>query len=304
MNVDQRSYADESDNQAMLALAREFAADNLHVIDLPYRLSSWALDESENVRLWFDEHENLVGWSVLQTPFWTIDYAFLPSLRAQLHREILSWADSRAREILASSFGHPAWYVTVFENQLQRIRDLEHSGFECQADVGENSWSQVLMRRSASAPMKVYRPPSGYTVRALNGEAEVEAYVELHRSVFESTNMTVDWRLRTLRHPAYRPDLDIVVAAPDGHPVAFCVCWFDQQTLTGQIEPLGCHKDYRKYALGRVALSEGLHRLQTLGAKQIFVETDSYRNTAFRLYEFFGFEVTKNVLVYRKNYGE
>lgn len=26
---------------------------NLHVADLPYRLSSWSLDDKENVRLWF-----------------------------------------------------------------------------------------------------------------------------------------------------------------------------------------------------------------------------------------------------------
>jgi ribosomal protein S18 acetylase RimI-like enzyme len=160
------------------------------------------------------------------------------------------------------------------------------------------------MRRCTSAPVKVYQPPAGYTVRALNGEAEVQAYVDLHRSVFESKNMTIDWRLRTLRHSAYHPDLDIVVAAPDGQLGAFCVCWFDQETSSGHIEPLGCHKEFRKYALGRVALSEGLHRLQLLGAKNIFVETDNYRNTAFRLYESFDFEVIKNVLVYRKNYQE
>jgi hypothetical protein len=33
------------------------------------------------------------------------------------------------------------------------------------------------------------------------------------------------------------------------------------------------------------------------------VETDSHRNTAYRLYETFGFEVLKGVLVYRKDYA-
>jgi len=56
--------------------------------------------------------------------------------------------------------------------------------------------------------------------------------------------------------------------------------------------------------LGRVALSEGLRRLQALGAQNIFVETDNYRNTAFRLYESFDFQVIQNVLVFRKNYGD
>jgi ribosomal protein S18 acetylase RimI-like enzyme len=116
--------------------------------------------------------------------------------------------------------------------------------------------------------------------------------------------MTREWRQRTLEHPAYRNELDIVVEAPDGQLVAFCVCWFDEASGTGHVEPLGCHQDFRKYALGRVALSHGLHRLQSLSAKNIFVETDSYRNTAFRLYESFDFEVIQNVLVYRKDYAE
>ena len=65
---------------------------------------------------------------------------------------------------------------------------------------------------------------------------------------------------------------------------------------------LGSHKDFRQYGLGRVALSEGLRRLQSLGAQNIFVETDNYRNTAFRLYESFDFQTIEDVHVYRKDY--
>jgi ribosomal protein S18 acetylase RimI-like enzyme len=67
---------------------------------------------------------------------------------------------------------------------------------------------------------------------------------------------------------------------------------------------LGCHHEFRHYGLGRVALSEGLRRLQVLGAKNIYVETDNYRNTAFDLYQSFDFEVIQDVLVYRKDYGD
>jgi mycothiol synthase len=302
MKFHQRGFSGDVDKFAMAGLAKQFAMANLHVIDLPYRLSSWALDDPKNIALWLDEEERLAAWAVLQTPFWTIDYVVDPTVEGQLHREILTWAEQRAGEILSTPYGHPAWYVMVFEKQKTRIRDLEHLGFKCQADVGENSWSKVLMRRDALLPIKVYQPPAGYVVRSLHGEAEVEAYVELHRSVFESKNMTVDWRRRAIRHPSYRQDLDIVVEAPGGRLAAFCICWFDEQSCSGQVEPLGCHQDFRQSALGRVALSEGLHRLQMLGAKNIDVETDCYRNTAFRLYEAFDFQVIQNVLVYRKNY--
>jgi mycothiol synthase len=298
----QRSFSQVSDKCLMSTLARQFSGDNLHVIDLPYRLSSWAFDHPDNIGLWFNEKEQLVAWAVLQTPFWTIDYVYNPAVDLNLHREILAWADHRACEIINTANGHPAWFVMVFSGQVTRIFDLEQAGFRCQSNVGDDSWSKVLMRRSEEKPVKVYKPPVDFIVRSLTGENEVKAYVELHQSVFESKNMTLDWRLRTIKQPSYKPELDIVVEAPDGRLVAFCICWFDEYSLDGQVEPLGCYKDFRQYALGRVALSEGLQRLQSLGAKNIFVETDSYRNTAFRLYESFDFQVIQDVYVYRKDY--
>jgi mycothiol synthase len=304
MTITQRPFSIEQDKHLMSALARQFPSNNLHVIDLPYRLSSWALDNPDNVGLWFDENQQLVAWAVLQTPFWTIDYACHPDAESNLHQEILHWADQHAQALKNTDYERPAWFIMVFPGQVSRIRDLENAGFKCQSDVGDNSWSKVLMRRSSQAPVKVYEPRSGFIVRSLAGEKEVKDYVKLHQSVFESKNMTMDWRARTLQHPSYKPDLDIIVESPDGHLVAFCICWFDEDSLNGHVEPLGSHKDFRQYALGRVALSAGLRRLQSLGAQNIFVETDNYRNTAFRLYESFDFQVIQDVLVYRKDYED
>jgi mycothiol synthase len=311
-----RPYQAETDKLLMAALARQYASEHLHGIDLPYRLSSWALDEPKNARLWFDSAGNLLAWAVLQTPFWTIDYV-CPSLESDLHREILAWADEGARQVLDTPYGHPAWFVNVFSDQAERAHDLESSGFSCQADVGDDSWSKVWMRTPLFSPHRRSQEPGesgsdrrrwgdrggppGFILRPLAGEAEVEAYVELHRAIFETKNMTAEWRARTLQHPAYRPDLDIVVAAPDGRLAAFCIGWLDG--THGQIEPLGCHADFRRYALGRLALAEVLRRLQAAGASEIYVETDNYRNTALALYEHMGFEVIRDVWVYRKDYA-
>ncbi len=152
--------------------------------------------------------------------------------------------------------------------------------------------------------MKDYRIPPGFNIRPLNGETEAEAYVALHRKVFDSEMMTLDWRKRTIRHPGHIADLDLVVEAPDGRLGAFCVCWLDSDGVetTGRIEPLGCHPDFRRYALGRLALTEGLRRLYAHGASKVFVETDCFRSTAFDLYESVGFRVIRDVRVYRKDY--
>lgn len=306
MRLCQRDFDGAADVQAMGALARAYPGDSLHVVDLPYRFSSWALDEPRNVGLWTDETGELVGWAVMQVPFWTIDYACDPRAGAGLHRQILGWADRRAQHLFGSSSGRPCWFVNVFAGQDHRMRDLEAAGYACQADMGEDSWSKVLMARKAGTHLPARALPAGFAVRPLDGEREIMAYVDLHRAVFESRNMTSEWRARTLRCPEYVPELDLVAVAPDGHLAAFCVCWLDRtgDQITGQIEPLGVRADLVGRGLGRGILTDGLRRLHQLGAQRVYVETDSYRNPALRLYEWAGFRVLRDVLVYRKDFED
>jgi mycothiol synthase len=304
----------------MLALARRYPAEHVHRIDLPYRFSSWALDEPANAAWWGEEDsarvstgpcesvETLAGspgqlraWAVLQAPFWTIDCACDPAAEDELYPRILEWADRRMRQVQGTGHERPAWFVNVFAHQAGRRRTLEAAGFAEQTDVGEDSWSKVWMRRlcERSGTFAESNLPAGFTIRPLAGKSEVPAYVTLHQAVFESKNMTVEWRARTLDQPAYRPDLDLFAVAPDGRQVGFCILWQDGDT--GQVEPLGVHPDFRRLGLGRALLAEGLRRLHANGARQVYVETDNDRNAALETYEAAGFRVVEEVLVYRKD---
>jgi ribosomal protein S18 acetylase RimI-like enzyme len=309
MQIHQHAFSGENDFRAMGILARQTRADNLHVTDLPYRFSSASLDDFENIRLWRDEDDRLLAWAMLESIHDSLDFVCLPEMESDLLPQILEWADQRSRQHpelipLGTPDDGPCWFVNIFSEQSYRIRILEAAGFACQSDVGEFSWSKVFMQRPAGLPIKDYRIPEGFVIRPLAGVNEVEEYVQLHRETFHSRSMTVAWRTRLLQHPDYVPDLDLVVAAPDGRLGAFCICWLDSQwsEMVGQIEPLGCHPDFRRYALGRLALAEGLRRLYAHGATHINVETDNWRNTAFQLYQSLGFQVIKDVLVYRKDY--
>ncbi len=307
MKIHPRHYSGPQDHPAMISLAHNCLENTLHVIDLPYRLSSWALDNPDYVSLWVDERGDLVAWAILQTPFWTVDFVVRPDQEIELLPQILSWIDQRARAAYGTPYGHPTWYVNVFAGQSDRRRNLELHGFIDQSRRDEDSWSKVWMVRCPINTVPDHPLPKGFSIRPLAGQAEVEAYVALHQAVFESKNMTVAWRLRTLKQPGYKPDLDLVVVAPDGQLAAFCIGWLanlDNHQLVGQVEPLGCHASFRNYALGRQALCEILRRLHALGAGEVFVETDSYRNTAFRLYESLGFKEVRSILVYRKDYND
>jgi ribosomal protein S18 acetylase RimI-like enzyme len=299
MQFDQRSFRGHSDLMAMQALARAFPEDHLHTTDLPWRLSSWALDNRDNIGLWVAEDGRLIGWAVLQTPFWTVDYGIDPSWLGSLLPEILTWVDARVGQIHDTLYGHPAWYSMVFADQAERIRELEHAGWASQADVGDDSWSKVWMHQRGAVPAVFL--PDGFGIRPLAGQAELEAYAELQCSVFESKNMTADWRRRTLEYPGYFPETDLVVVAPDGRLAALCIGWLDQKY--GQIEPCGVRSEFRSLGLGKAILVECVQRLYAHGADQIHLETDSYRNAALELYKSVGFHVVRNVLVFRKDYG-
>lgn len=288
----------------MIALAQASPDDHLHVVDLPYRLSSWGLDDPGNAALWVDPSGNLVAWAVLQTPFWTIDYAIHPETEQSLHQPILDWAGRRATEVAGTPAGVPAWHAMVFADQTGRMRDLAAAGFVDQADAGEDAWSKVLLRRPATAPATATDPPAGFVVRPLAGESEVEAYVDVHQAVFQSKNMTAAWRARTLRHPAYRPELDMIAIAPDGQPAGFCVGWLGRRGVAtaGQIEPFGVRREYRSLGLAWALLSATLSRLLQAGAEAIYVETDNYRNAAFGVYKAAGFAVFREVLVFGKDF--
>ena len=307
MKIGQREFSGETDKQAMIALAQAFPNDDLHVVDLPYRLSSWALDYPDNIGLWVNADCQILAWAVMQTPFWTIDYAYHPDVDTSLHRQLLAWADHRARQILDTPSGRPCRFVMVLASQADRIRDLEQAGFASQGKAGEDPWSKVLLQHSAQTPVADSGLPAGFIIRPLAGESEVEAYVQLHRAVFESRNMTVEWRTRTLRSPEYVPDLDLVAVAPDGRLAAFCVCWLSKSSEgkpSGQIEPLGVHKDFCRLGLGRAILSEGLRRLYLCGAGRVYVETDKHRTATLELYKSVGFRQMQDVLVYRKDYKD
>lgn len=294
-----------ADFPAMQCLAAAHPNDHLHVVDLPYRLSSWGLDDPANTCLWFRSSGELAAWAVLQLPFWTLDFTCDPALDAELLPLILAWADDRARQLCTAPWERECWFVNNFADQARRLSLLTAAGWMDQGDMGEESWSKVWLRRPADLPVKEYRTPPGFTVRPLNGRDEAAAYVDLHQTTFGTKNMQLEWRQRTLQQPAYRPELDIVVEAPGGELAAFCIGWLQHLPdgrLVGQIEPLGCRPEYTRYALGRLALAEVLRRLAAAGAESIYVETDNYRGTALRLYEHMGFVMERDVLVLRKNY--
>lgn len=296
------AYRGEADKARMLALVRAHPVESIHVVDLPYRLCSWAFDNPANVALWEDEQGAVLAWATLQTPFWSLDYALHPDAPPDAHAAVLAWAAGRAGHLSDTPFGRESWFVAALDGQAERRRDLTAAGFAAQ-DSGDEPWSQVLLRRDGRLPVPPATPRPGFTIRPLGGQAEVPAYVALHRDVFGTPNMTEAWRRRTLDAPGYRPEFDLVATNAAGELVGFTIGWWWEGPggPVAQVEPFGVRADARRYGIAWALMFELLRRLGAAGAAEVRVMTDNYRDAAYAFYQACDFQIVGNVIMYRRD---
>ena len=194
------------------------------------------------------------------------------------------------------------WFVSISASCRTQRADLEALGFEDVSDIGENSWSKVLLELNEDSLLPFLPLPKGLKVRSLHPSSEVQAYVDMHREVFQSENMTAPWRTKATLMRDFSNELDLVIASEAGELHGFCVAWLRPLATgetVGQIEPLGIRESHRGQKLSRQLMTEAISRLRQLGTKRIFVETDKQRESAMAAYQAMGFRVAYDVLVYR-----
>jgi len=73
-----------------------------------------------------------------------------------------------------------------------------------------------------------------------------------------------------------------VAIANDGSVASFCTVWFDDVTRTAYFEPVATVPKHQRHGLGKAVLTEGLKRLNMMGAK--IATVGGYSNAANGLY--------------------
>ena len=235
---------------------------HVHCVDMPHRLTTTWQDQGCEMGIWEQDGE-LLAWALLQSSWWNLDYPLYPSQwDSLLERDVLAWGQEQIKGYSKRTGEEFFGSVEFFQdapNAKQTTDYLETLGFR------EFDWSIVRFELDLRRDFPLPQLPEGFAIRPLRGRAEVEVYVNLHRAAFGSKKMTTAWRMRTLKHPAYRPDIDLVVVNPEDEPVGFCICWMWRDM--GQIEPLGVHPEYRARGLGRALELTASHSLRRQGVR-------------------------------------
>jgi len=266
---------------------------HIHIVDMPYRETSIWQDHGCDYGIW-EKEDKILAWAVFQPAWWNIDYAIHPSERGSvLEKEIFEWGKDQML-LYSRRTGEEFWgSVEMFEDTPkagQTIGNLEALGF------AKFDWRIIRFELDLLQELPKVQVPHGYKIRPLHGMEEVAAYVNLHRAAFGSEKMTFDWRMRTLEHPAYRPELDLVVENLEEIPVGFCVCWLWKDF--GQIEPLGVHPEHQGKGLGRALELAAYRILRKEGARIMLVDHVSLNEKAMELSLQSGFRQRNNALRY------
>jgi mycothiol synthase len=294
MTITRYALRGEANISRILDLVRSMPLACRHVIDLPWRLSAPVINEGRDGAFWEDANGQVVGCAAWQYYWAALDFFILPGPEMQaVETDLFAWADGRFRE-RDEERGYPLPYWIEYRDDDQERQQLaEAHGFLLDGDE-----RYAMLQHTLIDLAPVPELPSGFRLRTLRGEEEAEAYAKLHRTAFESTSMTTEWRARTKRMPGYRPELDLVISAPDGTLAAFCVGWFEPVRGVAQIEPVGVHPRFQRQGIGRVLLLEMLRRFKEHGANWAMIEPSDSNIPMQHICEAVGFRQVHTV--YRK----
>lgn len=261
----------------------EILYDKAHYYEISYRIASWSLDDTKNVALFSDKKGEIYAIFYFQFPFWSIDYFVKKDLNNRVWKEyFLPWIHGRNNEIKNSEFGHikfHLWFTSGHEIIKSIIKPSQLS-----------NWNVYHFRYNLSSEiMNIPDIEDNYTIRPIY-KNELQNYVDLHRRVFQSRNMTLGWRKKTLEMPNYDNKFDLVLEHKTEGLIGFCIFWLDLKEKIAKLEPLGIDERFRGLNLGKAMILTGLNKLKSVGIKLVYVTTDEERPDARGIYSKVGFE--------------
>jgi predicted N-acetyltransferase YhbS len=293
MPLAERPYRDAADFAAMQALiSRSWLERRPLVSHTVGDIEWWTINDPDEtpedlVTLWFDGPE-LVGWVWLEPPD-AADWMAMPDATAEVLGRTLdsieaaapSTDGTRTTRIYARDDDEVARGIVAERGYVPDGRAFHH-------------WLRKLPAGGGPAIPQVTLP-AGYRSAATRWPDDLEARVEVHRSAFAPSRMTVE-KYRAMHDRAhYAPERDRVIVAPDGTFAAFANAWWDPVARVGELEPVGVHADHRRLGLGRAVCFDAFRALEALGAEECLIFSSVTNEGSEALYASLGCEaVTTN----------
>ena len=169
------------------------------------------------------------------------------------HRAIWHEAMRRADALPAAEF-------PVLTDDTPGIAALEAAGDRPTGELVVASWLDAI-RRPKIPPL-----PPGYQLLS-RAETGGRPHPMIARNGAE-----VGARLRACS--LYRPELDLMVRAPDSAVAGYGLFWADEVTGVGLVEPMRTEQAHERHGIASHILATGLDRLAACGCQRLKVSND------------------------------
>lgn len=234
-----------------------------------------------DTRIWPRAAGSLSAFAWLDPPEFA-DLIVDPAATPGTLDEALDWLEAESRAQARSLMT-----VVVVDGDESRTHELRRRGYAPGEGGNTRLWQQLV-----SAPKAEVVLPSGFSLGHVSSERDIERRAFVEASSFGNSTINADaWLVLRQRLPQYQEELDLIAVAPDGNGASACTCWYDESTRVGEFEAVGTSAPYRRHGLGRAVITEGLRRLQRLGATRAVVQTMITNAPAIALYQSCGFEI-------------
>jgi mycothiol synthase len=305
-----RSYAGKTDLEAIAKFLETCQSVDPpdtwpSISEIRLQFDAPSVDQQRDIGLWEDTNGKLMAIAGLMIPsegqvlsgfLW---FRIHPTASADiLQKQITDWGEQRMRQVRQERDTDVKLLAGASVEQTERIALLEECGFRIERYF-------LTMVRSLAEPISEPQFPEGFTLRSIQGEQDAQAWVEMFNQTFiDHWNFlpeTVEAFKHKLNNPEFRPDLSLIVIAPDGTFAAFCDCYIPNQGDQGWINPLGTKRGFRKKGLARAMLQAIMQRLQAEGMETAMLYVDAENlSGALRLYESVGFTKVNTQIAYLK----
>lgn len=316
MTVTQRSFTGREDLLRIVDLQKistgfEQQNEEMACRKLEYQLSAPWLDTTQDLSLWEDQHQHLVGFGKLSDitlgdPFDILLGIMLhPDVNAtDLSSKIIAWAEVRSREIAQIRGSHAMLCMKIDEDDSKRRSILEHHGFSVQRRF-------LKMEYSLRDPLPAPVFPAGFEFCLVNREQDAKACVDVYNESFNDHwnhhPLTVERLKYDFSDPNYRNDLNVAIKNEDGIFVAFGYGIIDPeenrqtQRKVGWMLVGGTRQEYRKQGIFRSILHYGLYQMQKAGMEIACLNVDAMHRLGLpQIYESEGFRQVGGYLTYGK----
>lgn len=292
--ITNRPFNDLDDLEKMKKLIRqrgEFA--DLQPGDLVWRYyRSLDVLPKENIMLWESEANELVAF-VWYYPPDSFDFVIAEGIPiVHIGKDILNWCEKRyidfkneKPEERPSGF---LWTGSV-ETDEERISLLKDFDFE----EGEKYFFHMVFKKGKE--FERLEPSDDFSIHPVGEKIEIGEKVTAYREAFYPTDFSFESYMELRESKDYHNDLDLVVVNEEGNVGGFGTAWFDSESRSGVIEPVGIRPGFKESGLEKVIISHLLDRLLKMGCEWIIAYPRNGDKELLQAYQEVGFSsVTRN----------